>query len=189
MIRQMWGVVLALGALLALGPAAAATEVAGVEFPPTVRVADQELQLNGAGLRRKLFFKVYAAGLYLPQTAAEAEAVLAMAGPKRIQIHALRDLTRDQLVGALQEGLAANASAAEQLALEARRARFAGFFTDGAAGDTLTLDYVPGLGTRMLTNGEPVGSIEGEDFYRALLRVWLGEQPADGSLKQDLLGR
>jgi hypothetical protein len=32
------------------------------------------------------------------------------------------------------------------------------------------------------------GNIQGADFYRALLQVWLGEEPADSDLKRAMLG-
>ena len=50
--------------------------IEGVEFQPTARVGGQVLQLNGAGLRTRAFFKVYAAGLYVPQKAHSAAVLL-----------------------------------------------------------------------------------------------------------------
>jgi hypothetical protein len=38
-------------------------------------------------------------------------------------------------------------------------------------------------------NGQARGTaIPGEDFYTAVLRVWLGEKPADSGLKKGLVG-
>jgi hypothetical protein len=31
--------------------------------------------------------------------------------------------------------------------------------------------------------------IPGEDLYRALLRIWLGDKPVDGDLKKGMLGQ
>ena len=55
-------------------------------------------------------------------------------------------------------------------------------------GDVVLLDYLPGAGTRVTVRGEDKGTIPGEDFNRALLRIWLGESPADASLKKAMLG-
>jgi hypothetical protein len=42
----------------------------------------------------------------------------------------------------------------------------------------------------LTVGGKPAGQpIPGEDFYTALLRVWLGEDPAQGNLKEALLGK
>ena len=48
---------------------------------------------------------------------------------------------------------------------------------------------MPGSGTQVSLNGERRGSpIAGEDFYRAILKIWLGEVAVDNSLKKALLG-
>ncbi len=63
-------------------------------------------------------------------------------------------------------------------------------FGSGKEGDVIALDWLPGSGTRVLLNGETKGTpIAGEDFYRALLRIWLGDDPVSGSLKKALLGQ
>jgi hypothetical protein len=60
-------------------------------------VRGTKLQLNGAGIRYKAVFKVYAAGLYLPKKAATPEEVYAMPGAKRISITMLRDIDSNEL--------------------------------------------------------------------------------------------
>jgi hypothetical protein len=32
------------------------------------------------------------------------------------------------------------------------------------------------------------GTIEGADFFQAVLRIWLGDKPADSGLKRGMLG-
>ena len=61
-------------------------------------------------------------------------------------------------------------------------------FTTVHAGDVILLDYIPGKGTIVNIRGEQQGVIEGEDFYSALLDVWLGDEPADDDLKEAMLG-
>jgi hypothetical protein len=40
-----------------------------------------------------------------------------------------------------------------------------------------------------VVEGKPAGAaIQGEDFYRGLLRIWLGESPVQADLKKALLG-
>jgi hypothetical protein len=51
-------------------------------------------------------------------------------------------------------------------------------------------DWLPEGGTRLSINGKQLGKdIAGEDFYRALLRIWLGSKPAQDDLKELLLGK
>ena len=56
-------------------------------------------------------------------------------------------------------------------------------------GMRITLDWVPAAGTQLTVDGKPSGApIPGEDFYRALLKIWLGEHPVQDDLKKALLG-
>ena len=55
-------------------------------------------------------------------------------------------------------------------------------------GGVILIDYLPGIGTRITINGVARATIPGEDFNRAMLRIWLGDRPVDGRLKRMLLG-
>lgn len=182
---------LALVALLA-APAFAA-EVAGVKVDDRIKLESEELVLNGAGLRTKAFFKVYVAGLYLAAKKTSAADVLALPGAKRVTMRMMRDLSAKQLTDALDEGFRDNTPVAEQEPLKGRLAELTAIMNalqSAKEGDVIALDWVPGSGTRIVLNGEPKGkAITGEDFYRALLRIWLGDNPVSGSLKRALLGQ
>ena len=182
----------ALAVLLVLGcfPAAAA-EVAGVRIDDKTRVANADLVLNGAGLRKRLFVQVYAIGLYLPQKASRPAAILEQQGPKRVAIHMLRDVSADAFTEALAEAIRANHSEAEAKGLEPRVKELATIFgelKEAKKGMALALDWTGG-GTQLMAQGKPVGKpIQGEDFYRALLRIWIGDKPVQDDLKKALLG-
>ncbi len=166
-----------------------AAKVAGVHLEDTITVAEAPLRLNGGGVRKKFFLKIYVAALYLPTPARTAEAALAMGGPKRVVMHFLyHKVGRDKLTEGWQEGFDHNLDAATQKAVKARLADFTRLFPDLRRGDTVDLDLVPGRGTEVQINGHLAGTIPGDDFYRALLRVWLGPKPADRDLKVALLG-
>lgn len=173
--------------------AATATEVSGVKFPERVETAPgQALLLNGAGLRKRAFFEVYAMGLYLPAKKALPADVLALPGAKRVSIHMLRDVGAEQFTDALSDGLQENHAEAEFKALQPRMAQLAAVMAqvkEAKKGMHIALDWVPGVGTRMSIDGKPAGApIAGEDFYRALLRIWLGDKPVSADLKKALLG-
>lgn len=182
---------LVLVALLA-APAFAA-EVAGIKVDDRIKLESEELVLNGAGLRTKAFFKVYVAGLYLAAKKTNADDVLALPGAKRVSMRLMRDLSAKQLTDALDEGFRDNTPVAEQGPLKGQLAELAATMNalqSAKEGDVIALDWVPGSGTRIVLNGEPRGkAIAGEDFYRALLRIWLGDNPVSGSLKKALLGQ
>jgi hypothetical protein len=168
-----------------------AAEIAGVKIDDKARVEGSEVLLNGAGLRTRLFFQVYAIGLYLPQKSSTPAAILAQPGPKRVAIHMLRDVGADTFTEALAEGIRANHSEAEAKALEPRIKELAAVMAEikeAKKGMAITLDWT-GSGTQLLIQDKPAGRpIAGEDFYRALLRIWLGDKPVQDDLKKALLG-
>ncbi len=168
-----------------------AAEVAGVKLPDKAQVESRELALNGVGLRMRLFFKVYVIGLYLGEKKRDAAAVLAEPGPKRVLIHMLRDVGADTFSEALVDGLKANHSQADYRALEPRVKQLEaimGEVKEAKKGMDIALDWT-GAATRVAIRGKPVGEpIPGEDFYRALLRIWLGEHPVQDDVKSGLLG-
>jgi len=181
-----------IGAWLSLGSAFAA-EVEGVKLADKLRVSDAgpELILNGAGVRTRVFFKVYVGALYLQKKENATDAVLADAGPKRVAMHLLRDLTAEQLFSALNDGLKNNHTPEQLAKLGPQLKQLEDVFNAVKAaknGDVILLDYLPGAGTRVIVRGDDRGTIPGEEFNRALLRIWLGNQPADASLKKAMLG-
>lgn len=95
--------------LLACGAVAATVEVGGVKMDDTADVKGSKLVLNGAGVRYKAVFKVYAAGLYLGQKQATPEEVLAAPGAKRLQVTMLRDIDANELGKLFTRGVQDNA--------------------------------------------------------------------------------
>jgi chalcone isomerase-like protein len=179
---------LLLACLLVLAVSAHAAEVAGVKIDDKARVADTELSLSGAGLRKRVFFQVYAIALYVRDRKADP---ISQPGPKRVQIHMLRDVGADQFTDALADGIRANHGESEARALEPRVKELGATMAEikeAKKGMTIALDW-NGTATQVLVDGKPTGKpIEGEDFYRALLRIWLGEKPVQDDLKKALLG-
>jgi hypothetical protein len=180
----------ALAAALVALPAAFAAEVAGVAITERVKVGDSELVLNGAGLRSKLFVKVYVGALHVAQKSASAAALVDSSAPRRMTLRLLRDIDADTLYGALRDGLKDNNSAAEMAAIAPQVEQFAELMRrigNARSGDSIALDF-DGEGVAVSHNGEPRGQVAGAQFGRALLQVWLGDRPVDAALKKALLG-
>ena len=181
---------LGLWILFAIG-AASAAEVAGVRLEDRIKVGNTELLLNGAGIRTRIFFKVYVGALYVVQPTHEANAVINAAAPRRMLLRLLRDLEAEKFSEAMHDGLNANLSAPELAALAVPLGRLDTVFKAVGRvreGDVLTLDF-DNAGLSITLNGESRGRIESDALGRALLRVWLGEHPADSGLKKGLLGQ
>ncbi len=175
----------------ALTFSAQAIEVKGVKVDETAQVGSNALVLNGAGVRTKLMFKVYVAALYLTQKQASADAVINDAGNKRVSMHFLRELSAEKLLHAMDEGFEANNSKVEMTAVESQMKAFRQLMTSAKEvkeGDVILLDYTT-AGTQVSLNGKALGTVEGAAFNQALLRVWLGGNPVDASLKKAMLGQ
>jgi hypothetical protein len=173
-------------------PALAATTVADVKFDDTATVQGQALKLNGAGLRTKVIFKVYALGLYLPEKKTTASDILASQGARRVQIVTLRDLSSEDFGDAFMKGLNANTDQAERTRLLSQTKTFGEMFASIPGlkkGDVLLVDWIPGTGTVCTLNGRTIGqTVPDLAFYNAILRIWIGDKPADTDLKPKLLG-
>jgi hypothetical protein len=177
---------------VACAPTFAAVEVAGIKFDDTATVGGQALKLNGAGVRTKVIFKVYALGLYLSEKKSSVADVLAAAGPRRLHIALLRDLTSEEFGDAFMKGLNANTDQSERTRLLPQTKAFGEMFASIPGlkkGDVLLVDWVPGTGTVCTLNGKKIGeTVQEVAFYNAIVRIWLGEHPADEALKPKLLG-
>lgn len=181
------------GAVLAgaFAQGAVAAEVAGVTLKESTKVAGKELLLNGYGTRNKFFVKVYVTALYLQSKKTTPEEVFKAEGPRRMQLVMLRDVSSDDFGSAFMSGINNNLDKADKSKIVGQISKFGEMFAllpGLKKGDVLDLDWVPGTGTVCLYNGKPIGEVTQDIlFYNAILKIWLGEKPADSSLKPRLL--
>jgi hypothetical protein len=184
-MKKTAGLAVAIGLSLALP--ALAKEVAGVTVPESATVEGKTLKLNGAGLRKKMVFKVYVAGLYLETPSKDAAAVISSDQTKRMTLSVLRSLSAHQVNEAIEEGFEKN-SKSKMSALKARLEKLETMIPNVEKGDEIVLSYVPGKGTVVSAKNAEKGVIEGKDFADALFSVWLGPDPVQADLKTALLG-
>lgn len=181
------------GLMLAWGAVAATVDVGGVKMEDATDVRGSKLVLNGAGVRYKAVFKVYAAGLYLGKKAATPEEVLATPGAKRMSITMLREIDSNELGKLFTRGVQDNSPKAEMSKLIPGLIRMGQIFSDQkklASGDVFMIDWVPGVGTVITIKGVPQGEpFKEAEFFNAMMRIWLGPEPADWKLKDALLGK
>lgn len=186
-------IVVAAACLLA-GAAHAQTILSGVRYAPSTELrAGVQLQLNGAGTRYRGPIKVYTAGLYLSRKTSSPEDVFATTEAKRLAVTMLRDIDAHELGKLFIRSVEDNLDRTAFSRVIPGLMRMSQIFTDNkklAAGDNLTIDWVPGVGTVISVRGVPQGEPFREpEFYAALMRIWLGPVPADWQLKEKLLGR
>ena len=186
-------VLLSLVAALAFaGSAAAAVTVGGFPYDEATRAGSQELKLNGAGVRYKLIFPVYSAGLYLNERKKTPAEIYAMPGAKRMRLVMQRTVNAEEFGQAFLAGIQQNTDKAERAKLVEPLTKFGQLFAtvpELKKGDTVSIDFLPGQGTVILINGKQAAdAIADPAFYTMLLKIWLGEKPADAKLKNALLG-
>ncbi len=178
--------------IAALGAVAQPVELAGAKFEPQMTVAGAMLGLNGAAIRYKVVFKVYAVGLYLPAKAATLDAVVAQQGPKRVHAVMLRDVSGSELGKNFAHHFEDNATREEFAASISQIFRFGELFASRKmmkAGDSFSLDWIPGAGTVISINGVPQGDpYPGAAFYNGMLKLWIGDRDSAG-VRAALLGQ
>ncbi len=175
----------------AFSQAAVAAEVAGIKYADSLKVGGKELQLNGLGVRNKFIVKVYATGLYLQDKKSTVEEVLTAEGPRRIRLVMMRDISSDDFGNAFMSGINNNVDTKDKTKIVTQISTFGEMFAGIPGlkkGDVLDLDFIPGSGTACLLNGKPLcNAVPDVSFYNAIMKIWLGNKPADASLKPKLL--
>ena len=165
-----------------------AASLAGVNLPDTVQAGGKTLLLNGLGLRTKFVVKVYVAGLYLEQKSTDPNAILKADAPKRLVMHFLRDVSKNQLVDAFDEAFNSNVPDAKK-AMKADIDRLFAALEPVKEGDEMAFTYVPGTGTTLALNGKEKLAIAGPGFAPVIFSVWLGPKPPNAGLKKGILGQ
>ena len=167
------------------------TELAGVQCEPKVKVEGQTLQLNGSGLSYKALQKVYTVGLYTVRKSSKTDEVLRMEGPKQLKFVMLVPMRIDELGKLISRGIEANSPRDEFMRLIPSMIDMGRTFSKlrrMSAGDNVVIEWVPKRGTVFYMNGQPAGlPIGQQDFYNAVLKVWLGKNPTSQDLKDALL--
>lgn len=167
----------------------AAREIAGVAVPESVTLKNKALVLNGAGIRKKLFMKIYVCALYLTAKRTAVSEILADPEAKRIVMSFLyKEVGVERQVEGWNKGFRDNNSGEELKGLQDRINLFNSLFTTVRKGDVIRFDYLPEEGTQVWINDTLNGTVPGEDFFAALLKIWLGPKPAEANLKDALLG-
>jgi len=162
-------------------------EIGKVTLPDEMALENDTLLINGAGLRKKLIIKVYAAGLYLLEKNSDASEILEANEPIALRMHFIyKSVSPDKLIEAWNEGFELSGMKED---LQPKIDIFNSYFTEAAEKeDIYDIIYEPGKGTSVYIKGELKGIIEGLDFRKAVFSIWLGENTSLQSLRDDLLG-
>ncbi|MCJ8302345.1 chalcone isomerase family protein [Shewanella sp.] len=173
----------------ALSSQVKAQEISGVEVAEQIVINDSQLQLNGAGVRSKFFFDLYVGSLYLTAPSADLASVIS-SDESAVRLNITSGMiTSDKMRDAIIDGFD-DATDGNTTDIQAQIDAFMALFSDEIKeGDQFTLLTSKVSGVTAYKNGVPQDTIEGEAFRQALLKIWLGDSPAQTSLKKDMLGK
>ncbi len=170
-----------------MAPVAWTKSLVGVTMDDTVMVDGHSLKLNGMGVRKKLWIKVYVGGLYLEHPTTNAvQAAESKEVKKMVMRFKTNKATKSKMDGGWDEGFEENYAHFD--AIKDRVEKFKSFFGDMKDGDVVEMTLIPGKGTTVVINGTTKGTIDGDDFQEALVKVWVGPEPPTEDLKKGVLG-
>ncbi len=168
---------------------ATAAKVGGVSLPQTLTASDQILTLNGAGIRKKFFIKLYVSALYLQDKSNNAVAIIEGDAPMAIRLSIISSLINSKkMEKATREGFE-NSTHGNTEPVKAEIEQFIEVFRKPVSeGDVYDLVYTPAKGTEVIKNEHLITTVEGLDFKKALFGIWLSDRPAHNNLKGMMLG-
>jgi len=167
-----------------------AKEVSGINVPETITLDSLAFTLQGAGMRDKFFMDLYIASLYGTKAYSDASALVAADEPMVLNLHIISSMiTSEKMEEATKEGFI-NATKGNTTPLQAQIDTFIQTFKEPISiNDRYEFFYHPSKGVRISKNGVYKTTLEGLAFKKALFGIWLGEKPAQESLKKELMGK
>ena len=173
--------------LLMLTSLAYGAEIEDVVFEDSVTVNGKTLSVRGTGLFRYLgVIKAYVGALYVEEGTTTADVLSDTA--KRLEIEYFHAIKGEDFGPATDKIIVKNTDPETLERLRSKIDAHNALYKDVQPGDRYALTYIPGRGTELALNGEPIGLIEGAEFAAAIYAMWLGETPMNKSFKRQLMG-
>ncbi len=176
---------------------AQAVSMEGVDLAPTVTAYGQKLVLNGAGVRKRGYFKADVTALYLPEKTTSADAIFKLDGVRRIQLNILRRFTSSTITRIFLADFKDHATDEEFKRLIGPIGQIGAAYAnvkEVVKGDVVNLDWVPGRGWLATHNGRSLNEVDGKPLvindklaYQIYMRMYIGEG-APTELRNGLLG-
>lgn len=169
--------------------ASAQLVVDNVVLAPDFKHKNENMNLNGGGLRKKFFLNIYVAGLYLSNSSSIPQEIVEADEAMSIQLHIVSDMiTSSQMISSMEDGFKKSTGGTEATfrpEIDLLTSTFSGKIKNG---DYYDITYTPGTGVEVYKNGTLNASFGDLEFKKALWGIWLGADPVDKKLKKKLLG-
>ncbi len=176
--------------VLAVSAPTSAKEIGGVTLPDSIKMAEHSLILNGAGLRSKVFFKIYAGGLYLEGASNDGSAIIKADKPMLVRLHFIYDgVSPEKLQTGWIDGFAKTTPDADAELQKGMKAFAALFAKEAKENDIYDIVWLPGTGLEVRYNDALLATLPGLALKQALFAIWLGDKPVDKNLRKGMLGK
>lgn len=165
------------------------TKINEVQFFKQIKINEQDLVLNGGGLREKYWFDLYVVGLYLREKTTDPSKIIHGNEEMGMHFHIVSDkVTRERFIASLDEGFTNSSTAGKATKEDVKKLE--NILSDQIKnGDRIYLDFIPNQGLQVTKNGKILGIVPGLEFKKALFSIWLGSKTVDASLKNSMLGK
>jgi len=160
--------------------------IAGVNISDTYSLNNAQLKLNGYGIRKKWFVKVYIASFYTTKKFSNYNEVISDNTDKVIKLDFLHKVEKNKVTDTIREAF--QSITPDLPESEAGKKFFAQFLSDFNVGDTLELIFIPDGTVITKHNNKVLGSIKSSRLAFGLLSIYLGDKPVDPDLKKGMLG-
>jgi len=164
--------------------------VNGIVLKDKIKVHNQELFLNGAGTRNKFFIDIYVGSLYVVTPTNDAASIINSNTIKSMHLDIVSNwINRKLLKSALRSELRSSSTEEEMDKLQEEIDTFLSIFNEEIIkGDKFTFNIIPGVGVEVYKNNRLIKSIQGDQFSKRLIQLWIGDTPVDKKLKAEILG-
>ena len=184
-------IIVSIGLLLVASSYAKSAEIEGVVFANEIQASEDPshlLRVHGMGLLRyRVVFRGYVAALYLPDGIPGERALEDV--PRRLELSYFWSIAGSDFARAANQLLARELTTTQLASLRPRIDDLHRSYKDVRPDDRYSLTYLPSVGTELRLNDELLTTIPGNDFAEAYFGIWLGKQPLDVELRDQLLGR
>jgi len=169
--------------------ASAQKTVNGVTLPATIKKDNSDLLLNGAGIRKKVFFKLYVAGLYLKVKTTNPFEIIQSDKEMLMRLTITSGMiSSSNMSEAIEEGFEKSLNGNTAPFKDKIATFISAFKEEIKEGDLFEIYYTPNVGIQPYKNGKLQTTIPGLDFKKAVFGIWFSSNPVDADLKKALLG-
>jgi Chalcone isomerase-like len=167
-------------------------EIEGVTVPRKITFEENELMLNGFGVRSKMWLDVYVQALFLSNLSQDPKNIINGESLMAIRIQIISSLVSSKKLNkSLNKGLLKSVGELGMKKIEPQTKLLEKLLGSQPIkeNDFFNLIYNP-LDTSIWVykNDKLEGKIQGEEFKKAFFGIWLSDNPVDEKLKNALLG-